>query len=377
MLCAVWLIPSFPSTHIQSIQKPVAWVSLRLTQLTFEVTIVHNFSYNYVELNAEAADRHPDQESVKNDEEKEKEAKPVLVDANEMQRRFAALIDKVQPLLSTPDADPTELVSITEPPSELASISESATDTSVSECKAYLHLIDFDEKDELDRKISDPKSLFQLLRPCLNFQRFHILEMIVGQFKSEKAGKKMKKYHDLLNSYQSAVSVGRFVQAIKTQSPPENPHFMTKFSLYLESQWATCTVQDLENLLTRILPKSIGYTFVWFCKANQEPDNSICLDYVVSQSVWVILKTEVERKKNVLRSAGVLKIHIDGTDIRPEVGWLHASFLPRLLTGEKQPCYSLLCTCIAAIPLLSVRCTLLYVDPTRMWYPMQHMRTHV
>lgn len=246
-----------------------------------------------------------------------------------MQQRFAALIDKVQPLLSTPDADPTELVSTTEPPSELASISESATDTSVSECKAYLNLIDFD-KDELDRNVSDPKSLLQLLRPYLSFQRFHILKMIVGQFKSKKAEKKMNKYHDLLNSYQSVVNVGRFVQAITTQSPPENPDFMTKFSLYLESQWAKCKVQDLENLLTQILPKSIGYTFVWFCKANREGDNSICLDYVVSPSVWEILKDEAEKKQGVLRSAGILKIHIDGTDIRPKVGWLHAGFVPRL-----------------------------------------------
>ena len=259
-------------------------------------------------MNAEAADRHLEQGSSE-EQQTEAEAKPALVDANDMQRKFLTLIDKVQPLLSTPDAEPTES----------DNTSESATDTSVSECKAYLHLIDFDQ-DELDRNISDPESLFKMLTQYLNFQRFHILEMIVGQFKSEGARKKMLKYRALLDEYQTQVNLGKFIQAIKTQTPPESPNFMRKFSLYLESQWVTCTVQDLENLLTQILPKSIGFTFVWFCRASQGVDNSICLDYIVSPSVWEILKKEAQKNQGILKSAGVLSICIDGTDFRSEVG---------------------------------------------------------
>lgn len=262
-------------------------------------------------MNAEAADRHLEQEGVNTTEEQQTEAetKPALMDANDLQRKFSALIDKVQPLLSTSDAEPTESINP----------NESATDTSVSECKAYLHLIDFDQ-DELDRSISDPQSLFNLLTQYLSFQRFHILEMIVGQFKSERAREKMQKYRDLLDEYQSQVNLGKFIQAIKTQIPPENPLFMRKFSIQLESQWVTCTVQDLENLLTQILPKSIGFTFVWFCKASQGVDNSISLDYIVSPSVWEILKKEAQKKQGILRSAGVLSICIDGTDFRTKVG---------------------------------------------------------
>ena len=160
--------------------------------------------YFYTELFVETADTHPEQESVNSSEEQQTEAetKPALVDTNEMQRRFTALIDKVQPLLDTPDAEPTEWFST----------GESATDTSVSECKAYLHLIDFDQEDT--ESISDLHSLFKLLIPYMNFQRFHILEAIVHQFKSAKARRKTQKYRDLLNAYQSRVNLGRFVQAV-------------------------------------------------------------------------------------------------------------------------------------------------------------------
>ena len=263
----------------------------------------------------ETADGHPEQEGVNNSEEQQTEAetKPALVDTNEMQRRFTALIGKVQPLLDTPDADPTESAS------ESVSTSESATDTSVSECQAYLDLIDFPEE-ETDN-ISDLQSLFKLLTPYLDFQRFYILEMIVGQFKSEKAREKTHKYRDLLNTYQSQVNLGKFVLAIVTRTPPANPPFMRPFSLQLESKWATCTIQDLENLLTRLLPKSIGHTFVWFCNAIQAADdNSICLNYIVSPSVVEILKEEAEKEQGILRSAGVLRLSIDGTDIKSMVG---------------------------------------------------------
>lgn len=262
----------------------------------------------------ETADRHPEQD-VNNSEEQQTEAetKPALVDTNEMQRRFAALIDKVQPLLATPDAIPTESAS------ESVSTSESATDTSVSECQAYLDLIDFPEE-ETDN-ISDLQSLFKLLTPYLDFQRFHILEMIVGQFKSEKARQKTLKYHGLLDTYQSQVNLGKFVLAIAIRTPPANPPFMRPFSLQLESKWATCTLQDLENLLTRLLPKSIGHTFVWFCNASQvTDDNSIYLNYIVSPSVVEILKEEAEKKQGILRSAGVLRLSIDGTVIESMVG---------------------------------------------------------
>ena len=265
-------------------------------------------------LLVETAYTYPEQDSGNNDEEQrtKAETKPALVDTNEMQRRFTALIDKVQPLLDTPDAEPTEWFST----------GESATDTSVSECKAYLHLIDFDQEDT--ESISDLQSLFKLLIPYMNFQRFHILEAIVHQFKSAKARRKTQKYRDLLNAYQSTVNLGRFVQAVTRQSPPENPPFMRPFSLQLESKWATCTIKDLESLLVRILPKSIGYTFMWFCKARQIPDdNSIYLDYIVPPSVLDMLQKEAERKQGILRSAGVLSIHIDGTDISSKVGWLY------------------------------------------------------
>ena len=130
----------------------------------------------------------------------------------------------------------------------------------------------------------------------------------------------MLKYRALLDEYQTQVNLGKFIQAIKTQTPPESPNFMRKFSLYLESQWVTCTVQDLENLLTQILPKSIGFTFVWFCQASQGVNNSICLDYIVSPSVWEIFKKEAQKNQGILKSAGVLSICIDGTDFRSEVG---------------------------------------------------------
>ena len=275
-----------------------------------------------------------------------------------MQRRFMVLIDKLRPLLANPDADPTESVStneavtesvnisesatesassndiatesvsitdtatesvsITDTATESVSISQSATDTSVSECKAYLHLIDF-HQEETDN-ISDPQSLFELLMPYLDFQRFHILEMIVGQFKSEKARKKIQNYRRLLNTYQS-LNLGKFVLAMAMQNAPLNPPRMRPFTLKLESKWATCTIHDLETLLNRILPKSIGHSFVWFCKASQvAKNNSIRLDYIVSPSVVDFLKHEVERKQAILGSAGILKLSIDGTVLKPKVG---------------------------------------------------------
>ena len=345
------------------------------------------------ELLAEAID-------VKSSEEKqsETETKPALVDTNEMQRKFKALIDKLQPLLANLDADPTQSVStsestsesisinesatefvntsesatevvntsesatesvntgesatesvntsesatesasnidrasesaniidrdsdsvsITDIATESVSISQSATDTSVSKCKGYLHLIDFPEE-ETD-SISDPQSLFKLLMPYLDFQRFHILEMIVGQFKSDKAKKKIQNYRKLLSTYQS-LNLGKFVLAIAMRSAPLNPPFMRPFSLQLESKWTTCTIQDLETLLNRILPTSVGDTFMWFCKARQvADDNSICLDYIVSPSVVDILKQEAKRKQGILGSAGILRLSIDGTDLKPKVG---------------------------------------------------------
>ena len=293
------------------------------------------------------------------EKQSEAEAKPALVDTNEMQRRFTALIDKLHSLLANQDADPTqsvntsesatesigidesspesvntnksstesisinesatESVSITDTAIESISISQSATDTSVSECKAYLHLIDFPEEER--DNISDPQSLFKLLMPYLDFQRFYILEMIVGQFKSDKARKKIQNYRGLLSTYQS-LNLGKFVLAIALRNAPLNPPFMRPFTLQLESKWATCTIQDVENLLNRILPKSIGHTFVWFCSASQAADdNSISLDYVVSPSVVDILKKEAKRKQGILESAGILRLSIDGTDLsKPKVG---------------------------------------------------------
>ena len=234
-------------------------------------------------------------------------------------------MDKVQPLLATPDVDPTESAS------ESVSTSESATDTSVSKCQAYLDLIDFPE--EQANNISDLQSLFKLLTPYLDFQRFHILEMIVDQFKSEKAREKTQKYRDLFDTYKSEINLGKFVLAMAMRTPPENPPFMRPFSLQLESKWATCTIQDLENLLVQILPKSIGHTFVWFCNASQSSvDNSIRLDYVVSPCIVKSIKEEFvdmstkeeakkeKRKQYILKSAGILWLSIDGTDITPKVG---------------------------------------------------------
>ena len=266
---------------------------------------------NYTELLAEAA-------AVKSSEEQqtETEAKTVSGDANEMQRKFAEFIDDVQPLLATPDTEPTESITT----------SKSVTDTSVSECLAYLHLIDFDQKDT--ESISDLQSLFELLLPYVSFQRFHILEMIVGHFKSKRARDTTQKYHDLLKAYQSQVNLGNFVQSVAKQTLQQNPPFMRTFRLQLESQWATCTLQDLEELLIRILPKSIGHTFVWFCKASQLDDNSIRLDYIVSPSVVELLNGEAKRKRGILRSAGILGLSIDGANFTPKVRILHAIFEP-------------------------------------------------
>lgn len=264
-----------------------------LMKSPYRVCLELCFPYpNCTELLAEALEVYSSEE-----QQTEAETKPALVDTNEMQRRFAALIEKVLPLFSTGESD---------------------TDTSVSECKAYLDLIDFDQEDT--ESISDLQSLFELLIPYMNFQRFHIFEAIVHQFRSEKATRKTQKYRDLLNAYQSRVNLGRFVRAVKTQIPPENPPFMRPFSLQLESRWVTCTIEDLQNLLGRILPKSIGHTFVWFCKARQVPDdNSIYLDYIVPPSVLEMLQKEAERKQGILRSAGILSIRIDGTDISSKV----------------------------------------------------------
>ena len=245
------------------------------------------------------------------------EPKPAPVNANDLQRKFTALIDKVQPLLATPDADPTESVST----------SESATDTSINKCQAYLHLINFPQE-QID-KISDPQSLFRLLTQYLNFQRFHVLEMIVGLFKNEEAKRKTQKYHDVLKVYQSQVDLGTFVQAIEMQTHPDNPTrectinptFMRPFSLQLESKWATCSIKDLKRLLTRLLPKSISRSFVWFCKASRVPDdNSISLEYVVPLSIVDNIQKEAKKKQGVLGSAGILKLSIDDDHFRPKVG---------------------------------------------------------
>ena len=271
----------------------------------------------------------PETADVKSSEKQqsETEAKPALMDTDEMQQKFTGLIDKVQLLLATPDADPTEPVST----------SKSATDISVNECKAYLDLIEFDTE-----SISDLQSLFKLLIPYINFRRFHILEAIVGQFKSAKAKQEMQKYRALLNAYQSSVDLGRFVHAIKRQTAPENPAFMRHFSLQLESKWATCAIEDLENLLVQILPKSIGYTFVWFCNAHQFlNDNSIRLDYIVPPFMVENLRNVAERKKGILRSAGVLSICIDGTYIEPKVGWFYVSYVLRLVWQKNGTWYPL------------------------------------
>lgn len=249
-----------------------------------------------------------------NEEQQSKmESKHTPVDEDEMHRKFAALINKVEPLLTTPDTDPTES----------CSTSESATDTSVSECQAYLHLIDFPPEET--ESITDLPSLFKLLTPYLNFQRFHIFEMIVAQFKSARAKEKTQKYREeLLNVYQAHVKLGRFALASEKHSPAVNPPFMRPFSLRLESKWATCVIQDLERLLTCLLPKSIGYTFVWFCRAYQvADDNSICLEYIVSPSVVDILTEDARKKSGILRSAGILSLNIDGTLITPKVGQPH------------------------------------------------------
>ena len=224
-----------------------------------------------------------------------------------MQRRFKKLVHKVEPLLARPYADPTEP-------------GISAIDTSVNECNSYLNLIEFPQEDMIN--VSDLQSLFNLLMPYLNFQRFHILEMIVDQFKSAKAGTKMSKYRNLLNKYRSQVNLGQFVLATAMQTPLASPPFMRPFSLQLESKWATCTIQDLEILLARILPNSIAFTFVWFCNAIQVPKyNSISLEYVVSPSVVEILREEAEKKQGILRCAGILRICVDGASI-PEVRML-------------------------------------------------------
>ena len=238
----------------------------------------------------------------------EKSKAETTVEANELQQHFTTLINNLQLLLATSDAEPTETVSS----------SQSDIDTNIGECKAYLNLIDFPQEETC--KILDVHSLLDLLKPYLDFQRLYILEMIVGQFKSEKARERTQKYRDLLDAYQSQVNLGKFVLTIAMDNLPVNPPFMSPFSLQLESKWATCTIQDLESLLTQILPESIGHIFVWFYKAHHVADNSICFDYVISPSIVEILKKEAERKQAIMRSAGVLRISIDGTHFRPKVG---------------------------------------------------------
>ena len=284
----------------------------------------------------ETKDRYSEQESTKNskDQLSEAETKPTLVNTNDLQLKFTSLIGKVQPLLATPDADPTESVNT----------DKSATDTSINKCQAYLRLLDFPQE-QID-SISDPQSLFKLLTQYLNFQRFHILEMIVGLFKSDEAKRKIQKYRDVLELYQSQVKLGSFVQAIQPQTQPDNPThepdnptheciknptFMRPFTLQLESKWATCLIKDLQKLLFRLLPKSIGHTFVWFCKASQVPDNnSICLKYVVPLSIVESITKEAKRKQGILESAGVLMLSIDGANFRPKVSSLHVILETRL-----------------------------------------------
>lgn len=277
----------------------------------------------------EAKNRYSEQEGTKSskDQLSEAETKPTLVNTSDLQLKFTSLIGKAQSLLATPDADPTESVNT----------DKSATDTSINKCQAYLRLLDFPQE-QID-SISDPQSLFKLLTQYLNFQRFHILEMIVGLFKSDEAKRKIQKYRDVLELYQSQVNLGNFVQAIQLQTQPDNPTheciknptFMRPFTLQLESKWATCLIKDLQKLLFRLLPKSIGHTFVWFCKASQVPgNNSICLEYVVPLSIVESITKEAKRKQGILESAGVLMLSIDGTNFRPKVSSLHVIFETRL-----------------------------------------------
>ena len=52
----------------------------------------------------------------------------------------------------------------------------------------------------------------------------------------------------------------------------------------------------------------------------REHKATICLDYVVSPSVVEMLKEEAERKQPILKSAGILRLSVNGTDIKPKVG---------------------------------------------------------
>ena len=252
---------------------------------------------------------------------------------------FDNLAGNMEKLLSNPDNSDTE-------GDTTSWITES--DQAVSEIQSYLQLIRFDE-DQI-QKLNHISSVFKFLSQYWNHQRCHLLKKVVDQFSSENARKEMQTFLKQFKEYQSTTTLGYFAPATEAEAPqaepvalaeelPENvnsahatlegispkpvkyPPFMKTFKIKLQSTWAMCTLRDAGNLLDNLLPDTVSHEFVWFSRAYRTEENSVCLEYVISPSVFDVLHHEMEMKAEsmLLSSMAIISINIDGLDIERKV----------------------------------------------------------
>lgn len=268
---------------------------------------------------------------------------PPKYSSEDVSIRFDNLTESMEKILSNPDAEHDTTSWNTE------------SDQAVSEIQSYLQLIRFDE-DQI-QKLNHISSVFKFLSQYWNHQRCHLLKKIVDQFNSENAREKMqtflkqfKEFLEQFKNYQSTTTLGYFAPATEAEAPhaepvalaeelPENvnsahatlegnspkpvkyPPFMKTFKIKLQSTWATCTLRDAENLLENLLPDTVSQEFVWFSRAYRAEENSVCLEYVISPSVFDVLHHEMEMKVEsmLLSSMGIISVHIDGLEVKRKV----------------------------------------------------------
>jgi len=249
---------------------------------------------------------------------------------------FDNLTESMEKILSNPDAEHDTTSWNTE------------SDQAVSEIQSYLQLIRFDE-DQI-QNIKHIPSVFKFLSQYWNHQRCHLLKKVVDQFSSENARKEMQTFLKQFKEYQSTTTLGYFAPATEAEAPqaepvtlaeelPESvnsahatlegispkpvkyPPFMKTFKIKLQSTWAMCTLRDAENLLDNLLPDTVSQEFVWFSRAYRAEENSVCLEYVISPSVFDVLHHEMEMKVEsmLLSSMGIISVHIDGLEVKRKV----------------------------------------------------------
>ena len=189
----------------------------------------------------------------------------------------------------------------------------------ISGCQANLRLMNFSEEEV--KEVTDVSSLFKMLKDYLNFDRCHLLEIVVSQFYCSKAKQTVSEFLQQLSKYEARTTLDDIVS--RKKQVLQVPRFMKPFRLILESVWASCTLKDVHGLLRSLLPEFVSHRFLWFSTAYRMKPNHICLEYYISQSLAINVRHEAERKQGVLQCSGILKLYIDGYPIEHTVSFLH------------------------------------------------------